>query len=45
VRAALGGRVRVQGDLEPLLRRTAYRYVVDAALAEVPTTFADGSAR
>jgi hypothetical protein len=42
VRAALAGRVRVQGDLEPLLRRASYRYVVDAALAEVPTTFAGG---
>ncbi len=37
VRAALSGRVRVQGDLEALVRRVRYRYVVDAALAAVKT--------
>jgi hypothetical protein len=41
VRAALSGRVRVQGDLEALVRRANYRYVVDAALATVETRFAD----
>jgi hypothetical protein len=39
VKAALSGRVRVDGDLEALVRRTAYRYVVDAALAAVTTEF------
>jgi hypothetical protein len=39
VRAALSGRVRVEGDLEALLRRVEYRRVVDAALAAVPTDF------
>jgi hypothetical protein len=39
VRAALSGRVRVEGDLEALLRRVQYRHVVDAALAAVPTEF------
>lgn len=39
VRAALSGQVQVQGDLEALVRRSSYRYVVDAALAAVPTEF------
>jgi hypothetical protein len=39
VKAALSGRVRVDGDLEALVRRSAYRYVVDAALAAVTTEF------
>lgn len=39
VRAALSGRVRVDGDLEALVRRAEYRRVVDAALAAVPTEF------
>ncbi len=37
VQAALGGRVRVEGDLEALVRRANYRYVVEAALRAVPT--------
>jgi hypothetical protein len=37
VRAALSGRVKVEGDLEALVRRSGYRYVVDAALAAVRT--------
>src|SRR6266545_6824156 len=32
VQAALSGQVRVEGDLEALVRRAGYRYVVDAAL-------------
>jgi hypothetical protein len=39
VRAALAGEVRVEGDLEALVRRAGYRYVVDAALRAVPTEF------
>ncbi len=39
VKAALSGAVRVEGDLEALVRRASYRYVVDAALAAVPTEF------
>jgi len=39
VKAALSGAVRVEGDLEALVRRSGYRYVVDAALAAVPTEF------
>lgn len=39
VKAALSGRVRVEGDLESLVRRSAFRYVVDAALAAVATEF------
>jgi hypothetical protein len=39
VQAALSGRVRVDGDLEALVRRSGYRHVVDAALAEVRTEF------
>lgn len=47
LQAALSGRVRVQGDLEALVRRARFRHVVDAALAAVPTAFADeaGGAR
>jgi hypothetical protein len=37
VQAALSGRVRVEGDLEALVRRARYRHVVDAALAAVAT--------
>ena len=40
--AALSGRVKVEGDLEALVRRTGYRYLVDAALAAVPTEFEGG---
>jgi hypothetical protein len=39
VQAALSGQVRVEGDLEALVRRAGYRYVVDAALRTVPTEF------
>jgi hypothetical protein len=39
VKAAMSGRVRVQGDLEALVRRSRYRYVVDGALAAVGTEF------
>ncbi len=39
VKAALSGAVEVKGDLEALVRRSGYRYVVDAALAAVPTEF------
>ncbi len=41
VQAALSGRVKVQGDLEALVRRANYRYVVDAAVASVATEFVD----
>jgi SCP-2 sterol transfer family len=41
VRAALSGRVRVEGDLEALVRRAPFRHVADAALREVPTEFPD----
>lgn len=40
VKAALSGQVKVEGDLEALVRRSSYRYVVDAALAAVKTEFA-----
>ncbi len=39
VQAALSGQVRVEGDLEALVRRSGYRYVVDAALRAVATEF------
>lgn len=39
VQAALSGQVKVKGDLEALMRRASYRYVVDAALAAVATEF------
>jgi hypothetical protein len=41
VRAALTGQVRVEGDLEALVRRAHHRAVADAALAAVPTEFPD----
>jgi hypothetical protein len=37
VQAALSGRVKVEGDLEALVRRAGYRSVVDTALRAVPT--------
>jgi len=39
VKAAMSGEVRVQGDLEALVRRSRYRHVVDGALAAVGTEF------
>jgi hypothetical protein len=39
LQAALSGQVKVKGDLEALVRRSSYRYVVDAALAAVATEF------
>lgn len=41
VRAALSGSVRVEGDLQALIRRAGYRHIMDAALASVATEFAD----
>ncbi|MFL5264287.1 MAG: hypothetical protein ACJ79L_17945 [Anaeromyxobacteraceae bacterium] len=41
VRAALSGRVRVEGDLQELVRRAHHRSILDGALACVPTEFAD----
>lgn len=37
VKAALTGRVKVEGDLEALVRRSGYRRLADAALAAVRT--------
>lgn len=45
VQAALAGRVKVEGDLEGLVRRARYRYVVDAALRAVETEFAEEGRR
>jgi SCP-2 sterol transfer family protein len=45
VKAALSGRVRVEGDLQALVRRAHYRYVMDAALASLATEFADEGGR
>ncbi len=39
VQAALSGRVRVEGDLEALIRRAHYRHVLDEVLASVHTEF------
>ena len=41
VQAALSGRVKVKGDLEGLVRRSAYRYILEEALLSVPTEFPD----
>ncbi len=40
VKAVFSGEVSVKGDLEALVRRSSYRYVIDAALAAVKTEFA-----
>jgi hypothetical protein len=40
-KAALSGRVKVQGDLQALVRRSGYRHVIDEALRGVATRFAD----
>lgn len=47
VQAALSRRLRVEGDLEALVRRAGHRPLADAALAGVPTEFPDerGGAR
>ncbi len=37
VQAALSGRIRVEGDLEALIRRARYRHVLDDVLAAVKT--------
>jgi hypothetical protein len=39
VQAALSGRVKVKGDLEGLVRRAAYRYILDGAMRGVATEF------
>lgn len=41
VKAALSGRVKVEGDLETLVRRAGHRALVEDALAEVATEFVD----
>ena len=41
VEAALTGRVKVKGDLDGLVRRAGYRYIVDEALRRVATVFPD----
>jgi hypothetical protein len=41
VQAALSGRVKVKGDLDGLVRRAGYRYIVDEALRRVETEFPD----
>jgi hypothetical protein len=41
VQAALSGRVKVKGDLDGLVRRAGYRYILDEALRRVPTEFPD----
>jgi SCP-2 sterol transfer family protein len=39
--AALSGKLRVEGDLEALVKRANYRHVVEEALARVATEFPD----
>lgn len=39
VRAALTGRVKVKGDLDALVRRAGYRYILEQAIGRVRTTF------
>jgi hypothetical protein len=41
VQVALSGRVKVRGDLEGLVRRDTYRYILDGALRSVATEFPD----
>jgi hypothetical protein len=44
VKAALSGRLRVEGDLQELVRRANHRHVIDGALAAVATEFPDEGA-
>ena len=39
IQAALSGRLKVKGDLDGLVRRAGYRYIVDEALRRVTTVF------
>jgi hypothetical protein len=41
VKAAMSGRVKVEGDLQRLVRQAGFRYVTDAALREIETEFPD----
>ena len=41
LQAALSGKLRVQGDLEALVRMANYRHVVEEALATIATEFPD----
>jgi hypothetical protein len=41
VQAVLSGRIKLRGNLEQLVRRASYRYVLEAAVREVVTEFAD----
>jgi hypothetical protein len=41
VKAALSGQVRVKGDLEGLVRRSSYRYILEGALRGISTEFPD----
>lgn len=45
VKAALSGRVKVEGDLEALIRRATYRHLIEAALSSVKTEFSDAGGR
>lgn len=45
LQAALTGTLQVQGDLEALVKRANYRYVLDEALAKVATRFPDEARR
>ncbi len=37
VQAALTGRVRVEGDLQALIRRAHYRHILEDVLTQIPT--------
>jgi hypothetical protein len=45
VKAALSGRMKVEGDLEALVRRAGFLYVVRDALRGVSTSFPDEEGR
>jgi hypothetical protein len=45
VKAALSGQVRVKGDLEGLVRRSSYRYILEGALRVISTEFPDEVSR
>jgi hypothetical protein len=45
VKAAMSGRLKVEGDLERLVRQASFRYVTDAALRELETEFPDEGGR
>ena len=39
IKAALAGRIQVQGDLQSLIRKAQYRHILEGALASIKTEY------